>query len=170
MREWEHIQIFAVSGVAVTATSCLGMAYATQYPWVLQRLQHPRPRYMAGLLMPLSNIALVAAIGLSYIHDVYPQLHLHAANLLCFVGWCHLFFALKAYRIGMGLLVGNVGVAITISALTRAPIVIYCMVLHTVWLLFLLLLTFGAYLVDYCLKPPRFYGHVRPSREDEMTV
>jgi hypothetical protein len=166
----EHIQVFAVSGVAVTAMSCVGMAYAAQYPWVLQRLQHPRPRRIAVLLMLLSHVALVAGTGLSYIHDTYPLLQLHAANLLGFVGWCHLFFALKAYRIGMGLLVGNVGITITISILTRTPIVIYCMLLHALWLLFLLLLTFGAYLVDHYLKPPKMYGHVRPSREGEMTV
>jgi hypothetical protein len=137
----KDIQVFTVSGIGVSAALCSGLFYANRYPWIFRMIMRRQARILGGLLFFLSYVSLVVAASFSFLRDDSSLWMLQGANLLLFVLWCHLFLAHRAFRGALYTLSGNVLLILLIAALTQVHLVMICMLLHVLWLFFLMLLT-----------------------------
>ena len=85
-------------------------------------------------------LLLIVAIRQSFLVDSVGVLVLHGLNLVLNIVWCWTFFAQKETTKAVAVLLGNLLVALGITALTKSNIVYYCLVPYIGWLCFATLL------------------------------
>jgi benzodiazapine receptor len=138
----------AISGAAVLATATAGSYYtqqATQSPWYAQvRPGFAPPNWVFPLVWTTLYIGLAVAFAASLAEDTWIPTILHVANLALNVLWCRTFFGQRDIRRGLGVIVGNVAVAVGILATTRIPTVRWIVLPYIAWLLFATALNAGA--------------------------
>jgi benzodiazapine receptor len=136
-----------LSGAAVMATATAGSYYtqqATQTPWYARiRPRFAPPNWVFPIVWTLLYIGLAVAFAASLTGDTWLPTVLHVLNLALNVLWCRTFFGQRDVRGGLGLIVGNVVVAMGILGTTRAP-VRWIMLPYIAWLLFATALNAGA--------------------------
>jgi benzodiazapine receptor len=140
---------FVISTTAVIATAALGSHYTQQSvrgPWyACVKPAWAPPSWVFPVVWTTLYVALAVAAGLSIRDDPALLTGLHVANLVLNVVWCRTFFGQKDVGTGIGVIVGNVGVAVTIALLTRVDVVRWLMVPYIAWLLFATSLNVGAW-------------------------
>lgn len=140
---------FALSTTAVVATAALGSHYTQQSvrgPWyACIRPAWAPPSWVFPVVWTTLYVALAVAMGLSIRVDSGLLTGLHVANLVLNVVWCRTFFGQRDVGAGIGVIVGNVGVAVAIASFTRIGLVRWLMVPYIAWLLFATSLNVGAW-------------------------
>ncbi len=141
---------YGIAGVATATTSFLGAQYtqqSVQSPWYDRvRPTFAPPNWVFPVVWTLLYIALTIAFGLSLQRDPALLTLLHALNLAANVWWCRTFFGQRQLGQGLVILVGNLGIAVAIAALTKTATVRYLLIPYIAWLSFATALNTGAYL------------------------
>jgi tryptophan-rich sensory protein len=119
---------FAISTAAVTATATLGSQYtqqSVQSPWYsCVKPSFAPPSWVFPVVWTLLYISLAAAMGLSILRDSSLLAILHSLNLILNVVWCWMFFGKRNLKGGLGVIVGNLGVAM--ASLTLYSLASFC--------------------------------------------
>lgn len=140
---------FVISTASVTTTATLGSQYTQQSvrsPWYsCIRPGFAPPNWVFPVVWTLLYISLAIAMGLSILRDSPLLTVLHGLNLLLNVIWCWMFFGRRELGMGLGVIVGNVGVAVAIASITRIPTVRWLMAPYIVWLIFATALNFAGW-------------------------
>ena len=140
---------FVVSTVAVATTATLGSHYTQQSvrsSWYVSiRPVWAPPNWVFPVVWTTLYVALAVAMGLSIQGDSGFLTGLHVTNLVLNVVWCRTFFGQRDLEGGLGVIVGNVGVAVAIALQTRIDVVRWLMVPYIFWLLFATSLNVGAW-------------------------
>jgi benzodiazapine receptor len=138
----------AISGIAVVATAVLGSRYtqqSVQSPWyACIRTWYTPPSWVFPIVWTVLYGALWAAFSFSLLNDAALPTILHVTNLALNVAWCAAFFGRRMVGPALGLIVGNVGVAVAIAGLTKDARVTLLMLPYIAWLLFATALNAGA--------------------------
>ncbi len=140
----------AISIFSVTVTAVLGSQYtqqSVQSPWYATvRPAFAPPNWVFPIVWTLLYISLAAAFTLSLLGDSSLVVLLHGLNLVLNVAWCKTFFGDHNIKGALGVIVGNVGVALAIAAITEIPTVLTLMIPYIAWLVFATALNMGALL------------------------
>ncbi len=130
----------ALSIFSVTAMAVLGSQYtqqSVQSAWYRAvRPTFAPPNWVFPLVWTLLYISLAAAFTLSMLGDSSIVVLLHGLNLALNVAWCKTFFGDRNLAAALGILVGNVGIAVAIAAITKLPTVRTLMIPYIAWLVF----------------------------------
>ena len=142
------ISAFLLSATAVGITATAGSNYTRQSvgtPWYSNiRPWFAPPNWVFPIVWTILYIALAVAFGLSILHDTALVIILHVLNLGLNVAWCRAFFGKKELRGALGIIVGNLAVALGIALQTRKSTVMYLVLPYILWLSFATLLNHAA--------------------------
>jgi benzodiazapine receptor len=139
-RNWGALSAAVVAVAAVAGTAVLGSLYTQQsvssswyariQPWFAP------PSWVFPVVWTSLYVALAIAFTQSLVGDPAFLTLFHVANLTLNVVWCAVFFGRRDPRQAIGILVGNVGVAVAIATGTRIALVRQLLTPYIAWLIF----------------------------------
>ena len=130
---------YGIAGSAVIATAILGSHYTQQSvgtSWYKDiKPSFAPPSWVFPVVWTTLYILLAIAFAESIGGPAFLTV-LHVVNLFLNVAWCYTFFGQRDPNKALGILVGNLGVAIAIAFLTRIDLVRWLMIPYIAWLTF----------------------------------
>ena len=140
---------YTIAVAATSATAIAGSYYtqqSVQSAWyACVRPSFAPPNWVFPVVWTSLYVALAIAFARSLRHDSALLTVLHCANLALNVAWCRAFFGARKLGEALAILVGNLGVAVAIAALSVDSVVGWLLVPYIVWLAFATLLNVDAY-------------------------
>jgi benzodiazapine receptor len=137
-----------VAGSAVVATSAGGSWFTRKNvdtPWYdCIRPTFAPPNLVFPIVWGALYLALAIAFTVSLCVDSSSVITLHVLNLVLNVIWCWAYFERKDVAGALGIIVGNVAVAVAIAAFTDSTLVRVLMTPYIAWLTFATALNVGS--------------------------